>query len=77
MAWLSDKVFAIREAAYINFTKLAEVFGSEWAKKSFLPKLIALSSSPVHLVRLTMILAFAVCFDKLKSHSNARALAFT
>ncbi len=30
-SWLGDQVFSIRKAAAENLTKLAEVFGSDWA----------------------------------------------
>lgn len=40
--WLTDPVFAIREAAAVNLRKLAEVFGPGWAEARVIPRVIAL-----------------------------------
>lgn len=43
--WLTDPVYAIREAAAINLRKLTEVFGSSWAEADILPRLLQLANA--------------------------------
>ena len=40
--WLTDSVFAIREAAAVNLRKLTDVFGAAWAASDVLPRIAAL-----------------------------------
>ena len=40
MTWLIDHVYAIREAATNNLKKLVEKFGTDWAKKTVIPKVM-------------------------------------
>lgn len=40
LAWLSDPVYSIREAATLNLRKLTEIFGSEWAADKILPEVL-------------------------------------
>ena len=40
MTWLIDHVYAIREAATNNLKKLVEKFGTEWAQKTVIPKVM-------------------------------------
>lgn len=40
MTWLIDHVYAIREAATNNLKKLVEKFGTEWAQKTVIPKVL-------------------------------------
>ncbi|CAF3767628.1 unnamed protein product [Rotaria socialis] len=43
MSWLTDHVFAIREAATNNFKKLVEKFGRDWAQNAVIPKVLRLA----------------------------------
>ncbi len=60
MEWLGDQVFAIREAATANLTKLAKTFGVAWARIHILPKVIALGSNNSYLYRMTALNAVSV-----------------
>jgi len=55
LTWLGDSVFAIREAAALNIKKLAEVFGTEWAKNNIIPKVLSLYTHPNYLYRMTTL----------------------
>ncbi|PRP84552.1 phosphoprotein phosphatase A [Planoprotostelium fungivorum] len=55
LTWLGDSVFAIREAAALNVKKLAEVFGTEWAKNNIIPKVLSLYTHPNYLYRMTTL----------------------
>lgn len=55
LTWLGDNVFAIREAAALNIKKLAEVFGTEWAKNNIIPKVLSLYTHPNYLYRMTTL----------------------
>jgi len=55
LTWLGDNVFAIREAAALNVKKLAEVFGTEWAKNNIIPKVLSLYTHPNYLYRMTTL----------------------
>jgi len=55
MAWLSDEVHAIREAACINLKNLADVFGEDWAKQVLIPEIKRMQSSQNYLYRLTTL----------------------
>ncbi|RVX70593.1 hypothetical protein B0A52_05245 [Exophiala mesophila] len=57
MGWLGDTVFSIREAATQNLKKLTEVFGVEWANRSIIPKVIAMSQQENYLYRMTTCFA--------------------
>ena len=63
MGWLGDTVFSIREAAVSNLRKLTEVFGVEWAKKSILPKVSAMSQQQNYLYRMTTCFAISVSWS--------------
>lgn len=60
LSWLGDNVFSIREAATINLKKLTDVFGVEWCKTAIVPKVLAMSSHPNYLYRMTTVLAISV-----------------
>ncbi|KAK9679869.1 protein phosphatase 2A structural subunit [Basidiobolus ranarum] len=55
MSWLGDPVFSIREAATINLRRLTEVFGVEWAKKTIIPRVLAMGSDQNYIYRMTTI----------------------
>lgn len=57
MGWLGDTVFSIREAATQNLKKLTEVFGVDWAKRSIIPKVDAMSRQANYLYRMTTCFA--------------------
>lgn len=38
LAWLGDNVFSIRVAATDNLKRLADHFGTQWARDHILPK---------------------------------------
>jgi len=57
MGWLGDTVFSIREAATLNLKKLTEVFGVDWAKRSIIPKVDAMSRQENYLYRMTTCFA--------------------
>lgn len=66
MSWLTDHVFAIREAATNNLKKLVEKFGREWAQNTVIPKVIQLARDQNYLYRMTCLFAVNVCMLKLK-----------
>lgn len=43
MDWLSDHVYAIREAATLNTKKLVEQFGSQWAENTIIPSVLVMA----------------------------------
>jgi len=55
MSWLSDCVFSIRDAAIVNLKKLAEVFGSDWARRHIVPAVLDLCTNTNYLYRMTAI----------------------
>ena len=60
MSWLGDCVYSIREAATQNLRKLTDVFGSDWAKQTIIPKIIAMGTHANYLYRLTTIFCLKV-----------------
>ncbi|CDW58966.1 serine:threonine protein phosphatase 2A 65 kDa [Trichuris trichiura] len=58
--WLTDHVYAIREAATNNLQKLVEKFGIEWATQSVFPKVLTLASQSNYLQRLTCLFCINV-----------------
>jgi len=60
MSWLGDCVYSIREAATLNLKKLAEVFGTQWAQQTILPKVISMCTHPNYLYRMTTLFAIGV-----------------
>ena len=61
MSWLTDHVFAIREAATNNLKKLVEKFGRDWAQNTVIPKVIQLARDQNYLYRMTYLFAVNVC----------------
>jgi len=55
IGWLQDCVYTIRESAIVNVRKMVELFGVEWASKSFIPAVLQTSSSSNYLYRLTSL----------------------
>lgn len=60
MSWLTDHVFAIREAATNNLKKLVEKFGRDWAQNTVIPKVIQLARDQNYLYRMTCLFAINV-----------------
>ena len=60
MSWLTDHVFAIREAATNNLRKLVEKFGRDWAQNTVIPKVIQLARDQNYLYRMTCLFAINV-----------------
>lgn len=67
LTWLSDNVFAIREAATRIIHDLIKVFGLPWAKKSIVPRLAAMGSDAAYLKRLTTLFAINAIADQVDS----------
>eukprot|EP00727_Mastigamoeba_balamuthi_P007605 m51a1_g3465 putative protein phosphatase 2a scaffold subunit (590) ;mRNA; f:735591-737992 len=59
MSWLTDNVFAIREAAIVNVRKMAETFGIEWTQANIIPSILSLHSHPNYLHRMTTLFAIS------------------
>jgi len=75
MSWLTDHVFAIREAATNNLKKLVEKFGRDWAQNTVLPKVIQLARDQNYLYRMTCLFAINVC-DRKTNQSNSSLFVF-
>jgi serine/threonine-protein phosphatase 2A regulatory subunit A len=60
MSWLTDHVFAIREAATNNLKKLVEKFGRDWAQNTVIPKVTQLARDQNYLYRMTYLFAVNV-----------------
>lgn len=54
-------VYAIREAATLNLKKLVEKFGPDWAQKTVIPKVLAMSRDQNYLHRMTCLFCINVC----------------
>lgn len=57
MDWLSDHVYAIREAATINTKKLVDQFGSAWAESTIIPSVLVMARDKNYLHRTYSIYA--------------------
>lgn len=53
-------VYAIREAATLNLKKLVEKFGPDWAQKTVIPKVLAMSRDQNYLHRMTCLFCINV-----------------
>lgn len=74
MTWLSDSVYAIRDAAINNLKKLTVVFGVPWCQQHVLPKVIALFSHPNYLYRMTTLVAVGVMADVVGAEVTQQSL---
>lgn len=67
-------MFAIREAATLNFKKLVEKFGAEWAQSTVIPKILQMASDPNYLHRMTCLFSInvlsGVCGSDITTVSN-------
>jgi serine/threonine-protein phosphatase 2A regulatory subunit A len=57
--WLSDSVYSIRIAAIENLKELSNIFGSKWAEKTIITKLLELKAEGNYLHRLTALFGMA------------------
>jgi len=60
LAWFSDSIYSIREAAINNVKQLAVIFGPQWVVRNVLPKLLGLHTDNNYLHRLTPLFAIVV-----------------
>lgn len=60
MTWLGDAVFSIRDAATTNLKQLVDIFGSDWAKQTVLPRVTKMAENENYLYRMTMLFALTV-----------------
>lgn len=67
MSWLGDPVYSIREAATVNFRRLTEVFGVEWARQTIIPNVLSMAENNNYLFRMTTIFTLTVCARKASS----------
>jgi hypothetical protein len=74
MTWLSDSVYAIRDAAVNNLKKLTQVFGVAWSSQHVLPKVIALFSHPNYMYRMTTLMAVGAMTEVLGPDITATSL---
>ena len=57
--WLNDSVYSIRVAAIENLKELTKIFGSQWAEKNVIKKLLDLKTEKNYLYRLTVLFGMA------------------
>lgn len=57
--WLNDSVYSIRVAAIENLKELTKIFGSQWAEKNVIKKLLDLKAEKNYLYRLTVLFGMA------------------
>jgi serine/threonine-protein phosphatase 2A regulatory subunit A len=58
-SWLDDPVFAVRETAIESIKRIVRQFGSEWAVKGLLPRLLELGRHRNYLRRNTLLFALS------------------
>jgi serine/threonine-protein phosphatase 2A regulatory subunit A len=64
--WMKDPIYTIREASLENIKQLTIVFGTPWALKNILPKLIGLHTESNYLHRLTSLFGIATLSEQLQ-----------
>ena len=57
--WLNDSVYSIRVASIENLKELTNIFGSQWAERHIIKKLLDLKQEGNYLHRLTALLGIA------------------
>ncbi|XP_072125759.1 serine/threonine-protein phosphatase 2A 65 kDa regulatory subunit A beta isoform-like [Mobula birostris] len=72
MTWLVDHVYAIREAATNNLTKLVEKFGKDWAESTIVPKVLAMASDPNYHHRMTTLFCINVLSEACGQEITAK-----
>jgi len=73
-SWLTDSVYAIREVAVANLTKLVGVFGTDWAQQRCLPQLVESKGHTNYLHRMTALLGARALADVLPPELVAESL---
>jgi serine/threonine-protein phosphatase 2A regulatory subunit A len=58
MNWLTDHVYAIREAATGILKQLIDKFGSDWANEKVIPRIVELAQDSNYLHRMTCLFCF-------------------
>lgn len=78
MDWLSDHVYAIREAATLNTKKLVDQFGSSWAENTIIPSVLVMARDKNYLHRKYTSINIAQ-FSKRRIHIliNFNSISFT
>uniref|UniRef100_A0A4W3HSB6 Protein phosphatase 2, regulatory subunit A, beta a n=1 Tax=Callorhinchus milii TaxID=7868 RepID=A0A4W3HSB6_CALMI len=74
MTWLVDHVYAIREAATNNLTKLVEKFGKDWAQSTIVPKVLAMANDPNYLHRMTTLFCINVLSEACGQDITAKQM---
>lgn len=64
-AWLSDKIYSIREAAIKNYSELCDVFGPEWASQHVVPRFTSLQSDESFIKRQVALLGISAVIPKV------------
>jgi serine/threonine-protein phosphatase 2A regulatory subunit A len=59
LQWLNDPVYSIRQAAVVNLKELTQIFGSPWAERNLIVKLLGLKDESNYLHRLTALFGMA------------------
>ena len=59
LTWLNDPVYSIRVAAITNLMELTKIFGSVWAERNIMGKLLELTENQNYLHRLTSLFGMA------------------
>jgi serine/threonine-protein phosphatase 2A regulatory subunit A len=57
--WLNDSVYSIRVASIENLKELTNIFGSQWAERNIIKKLLDLKQEGNYLHRLTALFGMA------------------
>jgi serine/threonine-protein phosphatase 2A regulatory subunit A len=57
--WLNDSVYSIRVASIENLKQLTVIFGSKWAEKNIITRLLDLKTEGNYLHRLTALFGMA------------------
>lgn len=59
LIWLNDSVYSIRVAAVTNMMELTKIFGSQWAERNLITKILELTENQNYLHRLTSLFGMA------------------
>lgn len=74
MDWLSDHVYAIREAATLNTKKLVDQFGSQWAENTIIPSVLVMARDKNYLHRMTCLFCINVLAEACGVEMTTRLL---
>jgi serine/threonine-protein phosphatase 2A regulatory subunit A len=65
MVWMGDDVYSIRRAAANNLSKLAQLFGEDWAKEQIFPRIERMHTHTNYLQRMTALYGIQVLVKTL------------